>query len=178
MSHQKLGKLQQVEEFRAKDGRLIGLLVRGNFSDYESFPPFVETKEEREHIEQAYQVGDPLRERYTKAHLTADELPLQIIVLGREQGSRVNPHYHVNDVQPESATRHQIMICQSGTAKIGLYTKEAEHIADVLIHRDDLILMCEGHSIEFVEPGTKLIEIKQGPFPGSDAADKVDLPVD
>jgi hypothetical protein len=27
----------------------------------------------------------------------------------------------------------------------------------------------------FLEPKTKLIEIKQGPFPENDAADKVDL---
>lgn len=178
MSQTTLGKLGQVEEFRAGDGRLIGLLIRGSFSDYESFPPFVDSEAEVEHISAAYQVSDPLRERYTKAHLTADELPLQIVVLAREQGSRVNPHYHENDVQPETVTRHQIMICQAGTARIGLYTKEAEHIADVLIRRDDLILMCEGHSIEFVEEGTKLLEIKQGPFPATDAADKVDLPVD
>ena len=52
------------------------------------------------------------------------------------------------------------------------------HVADVLIKRDDLILMCEGHSIEFVDEGTKLLEIKQGPFPATDAADKEDLPVD
>ncbi|MBE3595777.1 MAG: hypothetical protein IMW86_01890 [Hydrogenibacillus sp.] len=178
MERKKIGKLGQVEEFRARDGRLIGLLVKGNFTDYESFPPFVHTESEVEHINQAYQVSDPLKERYTKAHVTADELPLQIVVLAREQGSRVKPHYHRNDEQPSTPTRHQIMICQSGAARIGLYTKEAEHVADVLIRRDDLILMCEGHSIEFVEPGTKLIEIKMGPFPGTDAADKVDLPID
>lgn len=178
MSESTLGKLGQVTEYRAKDGRLIGLLIRGSFSDYESFPPFVDSAAEVEHIQDAYKVSDPLRERYTKAHLTADELPLQIVVLAREKGSRVNPHFHRNDVQPDSATRHQIMICQAGTARIGLYTKEAEHIADVLIERDDVILMCEGHSIEFVEEGTKLLEIKQGPFPATDAADKEDLPVD
>ncbi len=37
------------------------------------------------------------------------------------------------------------------------------------------ILMFEGHSIEFLEKGTKAIEIKEGPFPESDAADKVDF---
>ena len=42
----------------------------------------------------------------------------------------------------------------------------------------DFVLSCEGHSLEFLDPDTKVIEIKMGPFPGSDAADKVDLNVD
>ena len=35
--------------------------------------------------------------------------------------------------------------------------------------------MLEGHEVEFLENGTRLIEIKQGPFPVTDEADKVDL---
>jgi hypothetical protein len=38
--------------------------------------------------------------------------------------------------------------------------------------------MCEGHSLESIMPNTKVIEIKMGPFPESDAADKVGLAVD
>ena len=37
--------------------------------------------------------------------------------------------------------------------------------------------MLEGHEVEFLEKGTRLIEIKQGPFPETDEADKVDLDV-
>jgi len=36
-------------------------------------------------------------------------------------------------------------------------------------------LMLEGHEVEFLEKGTRLVEIKQGPFPVTDEADKVDL---
>lgn len=171
-----VGSRGQVQMYRAADGRLVGMYVPGNFSDYESFPPFVQTEAEIKHIQEAYKVGDPTRERYTKAHVTPDELPLQVILLERDPGARVNPHYHRNDGPAESATRHQIMICQSGAAKIGLYSSDNEHVADVVIRPGDLILSCEGHSIEIIEPGTKLIEVKQGPFPGTDAEDKVDLP--
>lgn len=178
MTIKRLGQKGQVEEYRARDGHLVGLCVRGDFADYESFPPFMETKEEIAHVESAYQVADPRKERSQKAHLTADELPLQIVVLERDPGSRVKPHYHDNENPARPKTRHQIMICQSGSAKIGLYTTTAEHVADVVIGPRDLILMCEGHSIEVQKPGTKLIEIKMGPFPVTDAADKVDLPLD
>jgi hypothetical protein len=35
-----------------------------------------------------------------------------------------------------------------------------------------------GHSLELLDPDAKVTEIKMGPFPGNDAADKVDLDVD
>jgi hypothetical protein len=35
--------------------------------------------------------------------------------------------------------------------------------------------MLEGHEVEFLEPRTRLIEIKQGPFPDNDTADKIDI---
>jgi hypothetical protein len=170
-----VGAARQIRHYLAKDGRLIGLLVPGNFSDFTSFPPLLKTAEERRHLAQAYSKVSAEREAATKAHLTADELPLQIVVLARDPGSKVNPHYHVNDPPARSATRHQIMICQSGRARIGLYTSEGEHVDSVVIGPNDLILMAEGHSIQFLDPGTRLVEIKMGPFPVTDEADKVDL---
>lgn len=174
MSTVPMGSQGQIRHYLSSDGRLIGLLVPGGFSDFESFPPFIRTEDERRHLAEAYRV-DAGREAATKAHLTADELPLQIVVLARDPGSKVNPHYHVNDAPAASATRHQIMICQSGTARIGLFTADGEHVETVTLGQHDLILMTEGHSIEFVEPGTRLVEIKMGPFPQTDEADKVDI---
>ena len=170
-----VGEKKQIRHYLSQDGRLIGLLVPGEFNDYGSFPPFLKSEEERRHLAQAYSKVSAEREALTKAHLTADELPLQIVVLARDPGSKVNPHYHVNDPPAQSATRHQIMICQSGRARIGLFTKDGEHVDTVTIQQHDLILMTEGHSIEFVDPGTRLVEIKMGPFPQTDEADKVDI---
>jgi hypothetical protein len=57
------------------------------------------------------------------------------------------------------------MICSSGSARIGLFTKGGDHVADVVLAPGDLLLMYEGHSIETLEDGTRLLEIKQGPMP-------------
>ncbi len=173
-----LGNAGQVEAYRAADGRLVGLYVPATFTDYTSFPPFVDTPEEQAHLAQAYKVVSPQRERETKAHLTADELPLQIVVLNRDAGAYVRPHYHVNDRPAASPTRHQILVCQHGRVRVALYTTEGDRLGRVVLRPGDLVLLCEGHSLEFLEPRTKVIEIKMGPFPGSDAADKVDLDVD
>lgn len=173
-----LGSAGQVEAYRAADGRLVGLYIPGDFTDYTSFPPFVATPEEQAHLAQAYNVISPQREREAKAHLTADELPLQIVLLNRDPGSYVRPHYHVNDTPAISQTRHQILICQRGRLRVGLYTKGGEWLGHVVLRPGDLALMCEGHSLEFLDPDTKVIEIKMGPFPGTDEADKVELNVD
>ncbi len=174
MPIQAVGEKEQIKRYYSTDGRLIGMLVPGNFSDFASFPPFVQSEEERRHLSEAYRV-DVNREAVTTAHLTADALPLQIVVLDRDPGSKVNPHYHLNDPPAQSVNRHQIMVCQRGKARIGLYTKDGELVDTVELHPHDLILMTEGHAIEFVDPNTRLIEIKMGPFPKTDAADKVDI---
>jgi hypothetical protein len=166
---------KHVREWRAEDGRLIALLVRGDFAEYEMFRPFVQTALDQKHLAPAYAGRDPERERRTKAHLTDDALPLQVTILNREKGSTVAPHYHVADRLPQSPTRHQIMLCERGSCKVGVYTKEGKHLDDVTIYPKDFILLCEGHAFEVLGEDTKLIEIKQGPFPETDAQDMVRL---
>ncbi len=175
---EKLGKAGQVETYRTTDGRLIGLYISGNFADYVSFPPLVHTLEEQADLAEAYKAISPQRARETKAHVTANELPLQIEILNRDPGTYVRPHYHLNDMPAVSQTRHQILLCQFGRLRVGLYTIEGVRIGHVMLQPGDLMLMCEGHSLEFLDPETKIIEIKMGPFSGSDVADKVDLNVD
>jgi len=49
---------------------------------------------------------------------------------------------------------------------------ENEHLSDVFVDPGDLVLMAEGHQIEFLVPGTRVVEIKQGPIP-SEIADEM-----
>jgi hypothetical protein len=154
-----------VEYFRAADGTPVGLLIPHDFDDFEAHPPTFETDEEREWLKANYRVQSPEQERRTKAHITPDELPLQITILQRPAGSLVKPHWHLNERPPTTETRHQVMICSSGSARIGLFTKGGDHVADVVLAPGDLLLMYEGHSIETLEDGTRLLEIKQGPMP-------------
>ena len=164
-----------VEYIKASDGRTVAQVIRHDFDDYGAFPPYLDTDEEKAHLAAAYGNIDPEAERQTKAHMTADENPLQVIMLNRNPGAVVKPHYHLVTERPTNVTRHQIMLCRSGKMRINVYTKEGEHLKDVNLDPGDLIIMYEGHSIEFLEKGTKAIEIKEGPFPESDEADKVDF---
>lgn len=170
-------ELRTVKYFRApEDGRIVAIYIRSDFDEFAKFPPFMESEEELRHVREAYRVSDPTSERHTKAHITGNAWPLQVILLEREPGGRTMPHYHVpTEALPPLPTRHQILICQRGRARIGIFTKEGRPLGDVFLNANDLVLMLEGHEVEFLEPKTRLIEIKQGPFPGTDADDKVEL---
>lgn len=161
------------EYYRTPDGRVVAMVVRSDFDDFGSYPPTFESDEEREWLKQNYRVESPELERQTKAHLTEDDLPLQITVLNRPTGAFVKPHYHVNEGPPESETRHQVMVCLSGSARIGLFAKEGEHLGDATLEAGDFALLYEGHSIETLQDGTRLLEIKQGPMPADPYADNV-----
>ncbi len=144
-------ELRTVRYFRApQDNRVVALYVRGDFDEFEKFPPYLDTPEERAHMAQAYKGADPDVER-------DDNWPLQIVMLERMPGGTTLPHYHIPDRDlPPLPTRHQILLCQRGSAKVRVFTKEGVQ--------------------EFLEPRTRLIEIKQGPFPDNDTADKIDIP--
>lgn len=175
----KKGELKSVRYFRANDdGRIVAIYVASDFDEYHKFPPFMETEEEIRHVREAYKVKDPLLERTTKAHITDNAWPLQLILLKREPGGTTLPHYHIpNEPLSDMPTRHQILICQTGRARVAVFTRHGDPLGEAILTPNDLILMVEGHEVEFLEPGTRLIEIKQGPFPGTDADDKVDIKV-
>ncbi len=175
MTHAVTADTQHVRFFKAQDGRTVAMLVRADFDEYAQFPPFIDTPAERAHLEVAYSRDTLERERDTKAHLTDDEFPLQVILLNRDPGATTKAHYHIVERHPGLPTRHQVVLCQRGAARVGVYTKEGDHRGDVRLGPGDLILLCEGHEMEFLERGTKLIEVKQGPFPKTDERDKVML---
>jgi hypothetical protein len=174
VSRQGLGS-RTAQWFRAGDGRTIGLLVPSDFDDFDSFPPYVNTEEERQHLLTAYEVSDPERERHTKAHITDNDLPLQVIVLQRDKSAITKPHYHVQEAPAHTRTRHEILVCMRGSARCEIYSTDGELCGNVMLRSGDLLLMYEGHAVEFVEDGTKLIEIKQGPMPPTETEDKTDL---
>ena len=169
--------LEHITYFRAPDdNRVVAILVRADFAEFDQFPPFMDSEAEKQHIRDAYDLADPESELHNKAHLTDDSWPLQMIVLQRDPGGTTKPHYHIPDEPlPAHPTRHQVVICQRGSARIGISTTSGDALGEFIMKPNDMVLFLEGHSVEFLEKGTRMIEIKQGPFPVTDTADKVDL---
>ena len=164
-----------VELLSTSDGRALAMVVRRDFDDFRAHPPTFTTVQEREWLARHYRVSSPELERATKAHLTPDELALQVTILNRPAGAFVKPHWHVNERAPEGEVRQQVMICLAGAARIGVFARSGPHVGDVLLGPGDLILLYEGHSVETLEDGTRLVEIKQGPMPEDHLADNVPI---
>ncbi|RLE74745.1 MAG: hypothetical protein DRJ44_06975, partial [Thermoprotei archaeon] len=60
-----------------------------------------------------------------------------------------------------------------GRILLTLYTLDREKKDSIILEEGDLAIVNQGHEIEFLED-TLLLEIKQGPYPGSEK-DKVFL---
>ena len=127
---------KNVDYYKASDGRIIAIHIKGDFNDYDKFPPYLDTDEAKDHIRTAYAGQDIEAERNTKAHMTDDEVPLQIIVLNRPKGSITKAHYHVVEERTTNTTRHQILLCQRGKVRVGVFTKEGGNLGDAILHRD------------------------------------------
>jgi hypothetical protein len=154
----------------------MGIFVPSDFEDFEAFGPVerpsptdVGDAADRSRISMA---GGPPRVR--RARLTDEELPLQVLLIERPAGSRVTPHYHPQRNAPTN-TRHQVMLCMSGRARVGIYTTEGEHIDTAELGPRDLVLTAEGHSLEIVEPGTRIVEFQLGPVKDADPHDRIEL---
>ena len=102
---------KHVRYFRApSDTRPVAIFIGREFDEFEKFPPFMESEEELRHVREAYKIADPLLERTTKAHITDDSWPLQVIVLQRDRGGTTLPHYHIpTEALPDLPTRHQVL---------------------------------------------------------------------
>lgn len=140
---------REIEAFCSEDGRLIAVKVLARLSS--SYPSMAESRDPRD-------AHSP--HRYV---ITSDDLPLQVVYLHPDAGWRIPPHVHPPIEPPRPLPRHQVLVCTAGSVRVGCYTAEGDHLTDVELTAGDLILLCEGHSVEALEAGTRLIEIRQGP---------------
>lgn len=164
--HEKYPECDGMEYCFAADGRLLALVIRADFESYEQFPPFSQPEDKGGSIQTAND---------TKAFVTPYAFPLQITLLKRDPGSVVKPHVHKVLDLPTGGYGHQVMLALRGRVRIGVYTADNEHLADLFLEPGDLALLTEGHEVEFLEPNTKVVEIKQGPKPAAIADQMVAL---
>lgn len=135
----------------AGDGRLIGLVVRGSFEEFDEYHP-----------------NDGKR-----SYVTEPELPLQVITIRGEAGDIGTAHVHFA-VEQETAwpTRHKVVTCLSGRFRAKLSEMDGTPVGEAELGPGDALMCTEGHQIEYLEDGTRLLEVKQGPYLGSADADR------
>lgn len=154
---------RSVRHVRARDRRIVAIVVRSDFDEYDQFPPL--------------QPGADLAARTEKAQLTPDQWPLQVVLMRGHPDDGAAPHYHPLEQASPMPARHQVLICHSGAARVGVFGVDGEPVEDVILRAGDMILLQEGHAVRYLEPKTRVVEIKQGPYPGTDEADRRPLRV-
>lgn len=91
----------------------------------------------------------------------------QLAYMSHPKGKKIAPHVH-NLVSRQVLYTQEVLFIRRGRLKIDLYTSDRKFITSRILEAGDVILLCGGgHSFEMLED-TVMIEVKQGPYAGSD----------
>lgn len=101
--------------------------------------------------------------------LTPLHYPLQVGVHEYRRKRSVTLHRHP-DLHYRVNTTQEFLYIEKGKAIITVTNRRWKTIATVVLKKGDFILFVDGgHQIEF-SPSTRIVEIKQGPYPGDKKA--------
>lgn len=101
--------------------------------------------------------------------LTPATYPFQVGVLGHQAGAVVKPHGH-KKLKIETDVFQEILIVQSGRIAVDLYGMRQQFLETVELGPGDAILFVEGgHGVRMLTDA-KILEVKQGPYPGDKLA--------
>tara|TARA_Y100000310_G_C20213598_1_gene592490 strand:- start:58 stop:471 length:414 start_codon:yes stop_codon:yes gene_type:complete len=101
--------------------------------------------------------------------LTEDEDAFQVGLMEREEGYTVEPHQHTE--RPiELSTVSEFIYVEKGKVKVTVFDEEWNELDQhELSGGDSLLFLRGGHSLEVLE-AARMIEVKQGPYPGEENA--------
>lgn len=117
--------------------------------------------------------GDWLDEGF-RIH-TPDSEFVQVCTWVYPEGKHLAAHAHKQCPRTSDHTQEVVHIV-SGRIVATLYNTEDVPVADIELRpRDTLIVLDGGHSYRILENGTRVLEVKNGPYPGLEA-DKRTIP--
>ena len=106
--------------------------------------------------------------------ISPDDYPFQVGVLTHRAGSVLQAHSHAK-IKIETDIFQEILILQLGRMEVDLYGLENQFLRSVVLEPGDAILLVDGgHGVRMLAD-SRILEVKQGPYPGDKAA-KVRFP--
>lgn len=91
----------------------------------------------------------------------------QIGIHERTKGVSLIPHIHKLDKPLSINTIQEVLFVQHGRIRIKFYTSSGDLITKKILKTGDCVLLIsDGHGVDFLED-SRVLEIKQGPYPGS-----------
>lgn len=92
----------------------------------------------------------------------------QVGTWGYSANKKLLAHAH-NIVDRNVSLTQEVLYIKSGSIKAAIYDMNGTFVTDLVAESGDiLILLAGGHGYEILEDGTKVLEIKNGPYLGAD----------
>ena len=99
--------------------------------------------------------------------LTSPDSPFQVGIMEHSSGHSIRQHQHPSQVFPVQSMSEFLSV-ERGAVKATIYDEEWHILGEEILRRGDaLLLLAGGHAFEVLEP-CRLVEVKQGPFPGNE----------
>lgn len=101
--------------------------------------------------------------------LTPETAPFQLGIMEHPKGHIIPTHCHPVQ-QYDVRTMSEVLFLERGSIRVTIYDGNWGEIAtEVLSVGDVLLLLAGGHKFEVLEP-CRMVEVKQGPYPGEQKA--------
>lgn len=97
--------------------------------------------------------------------LTPESFPLQIGLIEHPKNKEIRAHIH-RDLRYDVNTTQEFLYIEKGQIEVTVFDNAWETIQTVIMEAGDFVLFVSGgHSLKVIKK-TRIIEIKQGPYPG------------
>jgi oxalate decarboxylase/phosphoglucose isomerase-like protein (cupin superfamily) len=97
-----------------------------------------------------------------------DEEFIQVGTWGYSAGKELKAHIH-NEVPRTVLWTQEVIFVQKGKIKAFIFNTAGEKVTELEVSQGDVIILLRGgHGYEILEDGTKVLEIKNGPYVGAE----------
>ncbi|TKX30169.1 hypothetical protein CQA38_00570 [Campylobacter sp. MIT 12-5580] len=97
-----------------------------------------------------------------------DEEFIQVGTWGYNKGKKLLAHIH-NEVERKVYWTQEVLFIKKGSIKVRVYNTNAQFLEEFIAQAGDILIMLRGgHGYDILEDGTKVVEIKNGPYVGAD----------
>ncbi|MFH1456494.1 MAG: hypothetical protein ABIF17_00055 [Patescibacteria group bacterium] len=101
--------------------------------------------------------------------LTPQNYPLQVGLIEHKKDVEIQPHRHRN-LKYNVNTTQEFLYIEKGKLEATFYNIQWKIIKKIMLNSGDFLLcICGGHSFKVINK-CRIIEVKQGPYPGDQKA--------
>jgi len=101
--------------------------------------------------------------------VTEEKDAFQVGVLERPKGYRVEPHQHT-ERPAHISTVSEFLYIEKGSIRVTVFDEQWEELERHELSAGDFLLFLRGgHALEVLEDA-RIVEVKQGPYPGPESA--------